>query len=101
LPEGNHRSEPSPMPGTGHPDGLTMAYLPKEKILVEADAYTPPPQPNPPPANPVSPYNLALVSNIERLKLDVQTLIPIHYPADFRKVTIAAFMRVLGRTTSN
>jgi glyoxylase-like metal-dependent hydrolase (beta-lactamase superfamily II) len=101
LTDGNHVIELYHMTGIGHHDGLIMAYLPKEKILVEADAYNPPPQPNPPPANPVSPYNLALVSNIERLKLDVQTLIPIHYPADFRKVTMAEFMRVVGRTTSN
>ncbi len=101
LTDGNHVVELYHMTGIGHHDGLIMAYLPKEKILVEADAYNPPPQPNPPAANPVSPYNLALLSNIERLKLNVETLIPIHYPPDARKVPMAEFTRVVGRARSN
>ena len=88
-------------PGIGHHDGLLMVYLPKEKILVEADAYNPAAQPNAPvPATP-SPYNTALVANIERLKLDVNRIIPIHYPADNRVVTRAELMRMVGKTSSN
>jgi hypothetical protein len=30
-----------------------------------------------------------LVDNINRLKLDVETIIPVHYPADGRTVTMA------------
>jgi len=33
--------------------------------------------------------------------VDVETLIPIHYPADARKVTKAELMRVVNRATSN
>src|SRR5439155_1609546 len=91
MTDGNHVIELYHMTGIGHHDGLIMAYLPKEKVLVEADAYNPPAQPNPPPANPVSPYNMALVSNIERLKLDVDRLIPIHYPAP-RKLRVFLLM---------
>ena len=101
ITDGNHVIELYHMTGIGHHDGLIMAYLPKEKVLVEADAYNPPAQPNPAPANPVSPYNLALVSNIERLKLDVDRLIPIHYPAPARVVNKAELMRVVSRATSN
>ena len=38
--------------GNMHNDGLLMAYLPKEKLLVEADVYNPPAPNTPPPAQP-------------------------------------------------
>jgi glyoxylase-like metal-dependent hydrolase (beta-lactamase superfamily II) len=101
LTDGNHVIELYHMTGIGHHDGLLMAYLPKEKVLVEADAYNPAAQANvQPPATP-SPYTLALVANIERLKLDVNRIIPIHYPADNRVVTRAELMRWIGRASSN
>jgi hypothetical protein len=77
-----------------------MAYLPKQKILLEADAYNPPAEPNAPVQSPVSPYNLNLVENISRLKLDVERLIPVHYPADGRVVTRAELMRVVGQSSN-
>ena len=101
MTDGNHVIEIHHMTGIGHHDGLLMVYLPKEKVLLEADAYNPPPAPNaPPPANP-SPYNTALVANIERLKLDVNRIIPVHYPADNRVVTRAELMRMVGKASSN
>src|SRR6266516_464560 len=36
---------------SAHNDGILMAYLPKEKILVEVDVYTPPVANAPAPAN--------------------------------------------------
>ena len=62
-----------------HNDGILMAYLPAEKILVEADAFTPP-APNAPPATTVSPNTTNLVDNIERLKLDVDWILALHGP---------------------
>jgi glyoxylase-like metal-dependent hydrolase (beta-lactamase superfamily II) len=62
-----------------HNDGILMAYLPAEKILVEADVYTPPAA-NAPPATSVSPSTTNLVANIERLKLDVEKILPLHGP---------------------
>jgi hypothetical protein len=56
-------------------------YLPKIKTLLEADAYNPPAQASTPPPTPVSPYTANIVSAIDRLKLDVQTIIPVHYAA--------------------
>src|SRR5262247_4190146 len=101
LTDGNNVVELYHMTNIGHHDGLIMAYLPKEKVLVEADAYNPAAQPNAqPPATP-SPYSLALVANVERLKLDVNRIIPVHYPADNRVVTRAELMRWIGKASSN
>jgi hypothetical protein len=46
---------------------------------------------------PISPYTDNLVSTIERLKLDVERVIPIHLPADGRRITRAELMRAAGR----
>ena len=101
MTDGNHVIELYHMTNIGHHDGLIMAYLPKEKVLVEADAYNPAPTPNAAPPSPPSPYTLALVSNIERLHLDVNRIIPIHYPADNRVVTRAELLRWVGKASSN
>jgi glyoxylase-like metal-dependent hydrolase (beta-lactamase superfamily II) len=97
LTDGNHVIELHHLQGSGHNEGLIVAYFPKEKILVEADAFNPPAQPATQTPATISPYNQNLVANIERLKLDVQTLIPIHYPADGRKVGVAELMRAVGK----
>jgi glyoxylase-like metal-dependent hydrolase (beta-lactamase superfamily II) len=97
LTDGNHVIELYRMQGSNHNDGLIAAYLPKEKILVEADGFNPPAQINAPPPNPVNANTVNLVENIDRLKLDVETIIPIHYPADSRKVATAEMMRAVGK----
>src|SRR5262249_22541225 len=62
--------------GLQHAVGMLMIYIPKEKIVIEADLYTPPaagaqaPAPN---ASARTFYN-----NVQRLKLDVNTIVPIH-----------------------
>lgn len=96
LTDGNHVIELHRMQNSLHNDGLLVAYLPKEKILVEADAFNPPADVNAP-ATP-NPNNFNLVENLNRLKLDVETIIPVHYPADSRKVTVADLMRIVGRS---
>ena len=101
MTDGNHVIELYHMTNIGHHDGLIIAYLPKEKVLVEADAYNPAAQPNATPPSPPSPYTLALVSNIERLKLDVNRIIPIHYPADNRAVTRAELLKWVGKASSD
>jgi glyoxylase-like metal-dependent hydrolase (beta-lactamase superfamily II) len=97
LTDGNHVIELHRLQGSNHNDGLIVAYLPKEKILVEADAFNPPAQANAPPPNPPTANNTNLVENIDRLHLDVETIIPIHYPADSRRVTIAELNRAVGK----
>jgi glyoxylase-like metal-dependent hydrolase (beta-lactamase superfamily II) len=97
MTDGNHVIELYHLQGSGHNEGLIMAYLPKEKILVEADAFNPPAQPNAPRPPSVSPYTANLVETIDRLKLDVQRIIPIHYPADNRNVSITELKRWVGQ----
>jgi glyoxylase-like metal-dependent hydrolase (beta-lactamase superfamily II) len=65
--------------GSGHSDDLALVYLPAEKILVEADAYTPPAPGAPAPATP-NPYTVNLYDNIVRLKLDVDQIAALHGP---------------------
>ena len=62
--------------GSSHADTMLIAYLPKEKVLVEADVYTPA-APNAP-AGPVVKENVNLYENMQRLKLDVQQIAPLH-----------------------
>jgi len=62
--------------GNMHNAGMLMIFLPKEKILIEADSFTPPANPNVPPtavANLVHFYDA-----VQRLRLDVEQIIPIH-----------------------
>ena len=96
LTDGNHVIELHRLQNSNHNEGLIVAYLPKEKILVEADAFNPPAQANAPAT--ANPNNFNLVENLNRLKLDVETIIPIHYPADSRKVSITELMKVVGRS---
>jgi glyoxylase-like metal-dependent hydrolase (beta-lactamase superfamily II) len=84
----------------GHHDAMLIAYLPKEKVLVEADGYNPQ-APTATPPSPASPFTLSLVDNIRRLKLDVQRIVPIHLPADNRPVTMAELTKWVGRPATN
>jgi glyoxylase-like metal-dependent hydrolase (beta-lactamase superfamily II) len=101
LTDGTHVIELHHLRGNGHNAGLAIAYLPKEKILYEADAYNPPAQANAPVPTPVSPYTANLVETMKRLRLDVQTIIPVHYAGDNRKVTLAELMRVAQPPSTN
>jgi glyoxylase-like metal-dependent hydrolase (beta-lactamase superfamily II) len=77
------------MSGFDHTIDMLMVYLPKEKVLVEADAYTPPDTPTTPLIAPKVPYAAALYDNIRRLGLDVRTIVPFHgtRTADLTEVT--------------
>ncbi len=63
--------------GGKHNDTFLMVYLPKEKLLIEADAFTPPPPNAQPPAQP-NPNNVDLVANLGRLKLAIDRILPLH-----------------------
>ena len=101
LTDGNHVVELHHMQNFSHHDGMLMAYLPKEKVLFEADAWNPAPTATATPPSPPSPFTTSLVDNMQRLKLDVARIIPVHYPADNRVVAPADLMRWVGRTTSS
>jgi glyoxylase-like metal-dependent hydrolase (beta-lactamase superfamily II) len=81
----------------GHNDGAIVAYLPKEKVLVEADAFNPPPAPLTQTPTVINPSALSLDANVERLHLDVERIIPIHLPADNRPITLTEFHKAIGK----
>jgi glyoxylase-like metal-dependent hydrolase (beta-lactamase superfamily II) len=97
LTDGTQTVELYRVDGSTHNDGMIMAYLPKEKVLVEADEFNPPAQPATAPPQNINPYNVNLAANIDRLKLDVDRIIPIHYPADARKVSKAELLMAIGK----
>jgi glyoxylase-like metal-dependent hydrolase (beta-lactamase superfamily II) len=86
--------------GLNHSDNMLVAYIPQDKILVNADLYSPPPAGG----------NLAVVNNnavvffnnVKRLKLDVAQHVPIHgnpgSEADFERIVgpVAAKSRPTG-----
>ena len=100
LTDGTNVVELYHMQNFGHHDGMLLAYFPKEKVLLEADAYNPQAVTATPP-NPPSPYTLSLLDNVRRLKLDVQRIVPVHYPADNRVVTLAEVTKWVGRSSTN
>ena len=75
-----------------HNDTFLMVYLPKEKLLIEGDAYSPLPPNAPVPATPNA-NNVNLVQNIERLNLAVERILPLHG----RVVPLAELHRTIGR----
>jgi glyoxylase-like metal-dependent hydrolase (beta-lactamase superfamily II) len=60
-----------------HNTGFLMVWLPRERILIQADAFTPPNPGAPPPATP-NPNTVALYQNVMELKLPVRSIIGIH-----------------------
>jgi glyoxylase-like metal-dependent hydrolase (beta-lactamase superfamily II) len=78
--------------GSGHNDAFAMVYLPAQKILIEADAWTPAP-PGAKPAATVNPLWTNLARNIERLGLNVQRFAPLHGAVQ----DIGTFRAAVGR----
>jgi len=56
--------------GNPHADTLLMAYFPKQRILVEADAFSP--------GAAVQPYAANLLENIRKHNLKVDRILPLH-----------------------
>jgi glyoxylase-like metal-dependent hydrolase (beta-lactamase superfamily II) len=77
LGKGDHEIQTHHIVGNGHCDDLALVYLPKEKLLIEADAYTPAPPGAPAPRTP-NPYTVNLYENILRLGLDVKRIVGLH-----------------------
>src|SRR5499427_8394908 len=88
ISDGNQIIELYHVDGLNHSDNMLIAYLPKDKIVVNADLYGPPPAGGNL-AN-VSNNAVALFRNIARLKLDVAQHVPIHGnpgpQADFNRI---------------
>src|SRR5207249_2429799 len=76
ISDGNQTIELYHVDGLNHSDNMLVAYLPKDKILINADLYSPPAAGGNL-AN-VSANAVALFRNVKRLKLDVGQHVPIH-----------------------
>jgi len=77
LSDGTRSLELHRLQDSNHASTMLVAYLPEERILIEADVYSPAP-PNAPPPESAHPESVNLYNNIERLQLDVAQIVPIH-----------------------
>jgi len=75
-----------------HSGDMLMAYLPKEKMLINADLYSPPAPGTESPASP-TPQALTLYLNMRQLNLDVAE----HVPIEGRPGTNDDFIKFLGK----
>jgi len=85
LTDGSRQVEIYPLP-TSHAEDFQIVYLPREKILIEADHVSPR-------KNQIRPGPLPgeLLKGIEQLKLDVTTIAGIHGDtADIQALRVAA-----------
>jgi hypothetical protein len=68
--------------GNPHSDTMLMAYIPRERVVIEVDAYSPGPGPHI--------YAANLLENIQKRKLRVDRIVPLHGAigsfAEFQKV---------------
>jgi hypothetical protein len=78
--------------GNAHNAGILMAYLPAEKILIEADVFTPGAPGAPPPATP-NPFSVNLHENIQRLGIAVEQIPPLHG----RLVPMSDLLKAIGK----
>jgi len=93
LTDGTRTVEIHHMAGSTHSDGMLMIYLPKERLLIQADAFTPGP-PNAPVPAIINPLSVNLADNIARLNLGVDRLLPLHG----RIVPLSELHRMIGRS---
>ena len=90
--DGERNVEVHLIDGNVHAQGFMMVYLPKEKILIQADAYTPGPPNAAAPARP-NDMHVNLVQNMERLNMQVTSILPLHG----RKVPVSELYTAVGR----
>jgi len=87
------------MKGLQHADGMLVAYLPKEKILLQGDLYGAP-NPNAPAPPPNAPPNLntvAFVDNMQRLGLSPDQIVSVHAPNPDRQILRQEVLASIGR----
>jgi glyoxylase-like metal-dependent hydrolase (beta-lactamase superfamily II) len=68
--------------GNPHSDTMLMAYIPRDRLLIEVDAFSP--------GSAVQPYAANLLENIQKRNLRVDRIVPLHGPiAPFAELTKA------------
>lgn len=78
LTDGSRTMELHHIQNHGHAPGYIMAYLPADKVLIYADSYNPPAGNDPRDRSRTNEFLQGLYDNIQRLRLDVVTLAPLH-----------------------
>jgi glyoxylase-like metal-dependent hydrolase (beta-lactamase superfamily II) len=82
--------------GVVHGEDMIVAYLPKIKTVVEADTFNAPAANAPPPAQ-INGLEKLFASELDRLKIDYTTIIPIHAPNPDREITKADLLKNIGK----
>jgi glyoxylase-like metal-dependent hydrolase (beta-lactamase superfamily II) len=93
LTDGNQILELYHVP-TVHTDTMLVGYLPKAKILIEADLWNPPAA-NAPAQTAVNPVTTAFFNSIQELKLDVSQVAGLHG----RLASVKDFQTAAGKAT--
>jgi glyoxylase-like metal-dependent hydrolase (beta-lactamase superfamily II) len=93
LTDGSQTIESYATDGDTHTKEYTLIYLPKARVLVEGDAYSPGPVGAPIPPMP-PPNAVKLYDDIQKLKLNVATIAPIHGRG---AVPFAEFRKFVGK----
>ncbi len=96
LTDGTRSLEIYKLQGDNHNELMSIGYLPKEKILIEADDFTPPAPGGPAPVPVAMGFANNLYDNLQRLKLQVDMIAPLHgNPAP-----MSTMLKILGKTQS-
>ncbi|MEO7135124.1 MAG: MBL fold metallo-hydrolase [Vicinamibacterales bacterium] len=75
--------------GNPHSDTMLMAYIPRDRILIQVDAFSP--------GSAVQPYAANLLENIQKRNLRVDTIVPLHGAV----APFAALVKVTGGAKTN
>lgn len=93
LTDGNQTLELHYINGNDHNGDMILGYLPKQKVLIEADLFTPGAPNGPPPVPLALSFTNELYDNLQHLHLDVVTIAPLHG----RVVPYSDMLKVLGK----
>jgi len=95
ISDGTRTMDVHPVQGLNHAATMLVVHLPRERILLNADLYSPPAQGAPLPMP--NPNMRALQQTIQRLRLDVAQHVPIHG----RVGTNDEFVKIVGQPATN
>jgi len=90
LSDGARTMDVLPVQGLAHVSNMMIVYLPTEKLLINADLYSPPAAGAPAPV--VTASMKTYLENIRRLKLDVAQHVPLHGVPGAH----AEFLKIMG-----
>jgi glyoxylase-like metal-dependent hydrolase (beta-lactamase superfamily II) len=79
-----------------HSEDMIVAYLPKIKTVIEADAFNAPAA-NAPPPQTINGLEKLFAAELDRLKIDYTTIIPVHQPNPDREITKGDLLKNIGK----